>query len=166
MCAVFFGGERAHLQGLAECHDGFVVAPRRPQAQGDLHMGFPGILRVAGHVLELFARLVEHLGVLEHTTAFIVVDVRTSVVPCLNPPIRHAGTRRQILADGEGSKNNTPRSIHAGPTNQAFTWSTRGSTGGKRRQVGRKGTRHGRPAVVRNQCSVERRRDPIGSKAR
>jgi hypothetical protein len=39
-------------------------------------MGVPSILRVAGRVVELFARFVEHLGVLEHTTAFIVVECR------------------------------------------------------------------------------------------
>jgi hypothetical protein len=69
----FCGGERAHLQGLAVCHDRVVIAPRRQQAQRDLDMGIPSILRVVGHVLELFARLVVHEGVLEHTTVFVVV---------------------------------------------------------------------------------------------
>jgi hypothetical protein len=70
----FFRGERANLQGLAECLDGFVVAPRGPQTQSDLHMGVPGILRVEGRVFELCACLVEHEGLLEHTTALIVVE--------------------------------------------------------------------------------------------
>src|SRR5438270_13972926 len=56
--------------------------------------------------------------------------------------------RRQILADGEGSKNNTLWSIRAGHTNQAVTCSIRGSTGGKRRQVGRKGTQPPASAVL------------------
>jgi hypothetical protein len=58
---------------LAKGLDGIIVAPGREQAQSDLHMGVPSILRVVGHVLELFACLVELLGVLEHTTVFIVV---------------------------------------------------------------------------------------------
>jgi hypothetical protein len=58
---------------LAEGYNRVVIVPRRPQAQSDLHMGVPGILLVAGRVLELFARLFEHLGVLKHTPALIVV---------------------------------------------------------------------------------------------
>jgi hypothetical protein len=69
----FVCGVRAHLQGLAEGLDGVIVAPGRQQAQRDLHVGVPSILWVFAHVLELFARLIEHLGALERTTAFIVV---------------------------------------------------------------------------------------------
>jgi len=57
------------------------------------------------------------------------------------------GHRRQILAEEEGSKNNTSRSIHAGPTNQAVSGSTCDSTGGKYRQVGQKGARDGRQHI-------------------
>jgi hypothetical protein len=63
-------------------------------------MGVPGIFWVAGHMLELFARLVEHLGVLEHTTAFIVVECG---IRLFHASILPSVTRywRQILAYGE-----------------------------------------------------------------
>ena len=144
----FFGGERPHLQGLEECLHGFVVAPHRPQAQSDLHMGVPGILRVAGHVLELFARLVEHLGVLEHTTAFIVVKcgLRLFHARILRSSRLCIGDT-QIL-DEQLSKNEAPR---VGPS-----WSHKSITcpgplaalwDGRFQQAGRKGTRDGRQHV-------------------
>jgi hypothetical protein len=37
-------------------------------------MGVPGIPRVRGRFLELLERLLEHLVVLEHTPALIVVE--------------------------------------------------------------------------------------------
>jgi hypothetical protein len=61
---------------LAECRDGCVVALSRPEAQGHLHKGFPGVLRVSDRLSELVERLVEHVGLFEHTTALIVVECR------------------------------------------------------------------------------------------
>src|SRR5437016_6030322 len=106
-------------------------------------MGVPGILWVAGYMLELFARLVEHLGVLEHTTAFIVVKCglrlfHARILRSSRLCIGHA----QIL-DERWSKNEAPR---VGPS-----WSHKSITypgplaalwEGRFQQAGRKSTRY------------------------
>jgi hypothetical protein len=68
---------------LAECRDGFFIAPSGPEAKADLHMRFTGMLRVSGSLLKLFDRLVEYLDSLEHKTALIPMQWGHPFFKCL-----------------------------------------------------------------------------------
>ena len=109
-------------------------------------MGVPGILWVAGHMLELFARLVEHLGVLEHTPALIVVKCglrlfHASILPSVTRVPETNSSRW-------GSEQEQHPAVDPRWTYKSSSYSfSRGLTGGKRGQVGRKGTRYGRQHV-------------------
>ena len=64
------------------------------------------------------------------------------------------GERKQNSDRGEEEQEQHPRTIHAGPTNQAVPSSTHSTTGGERRQMGQKRTRDGRLAEVAGQPVV------------